>query len=240
MLLNPPQRPTTAAIQAAFTHLGFRWPGEQDRPVILGLRRAESPGQWNDVVGVIGGGLEAFFQGTVDPGRKPMDGDSRFVHPDGVARVEDGYHADFFRWHFHKSDRAHPCLGQAAPAPFSRWQDGEWVEQPPAIRGFNLHRARFMVGSVPPAVGDYSHGCAVIPDRSAHWRLMEMLGFPDGASVTWSSRVDEHGRHDTISGRSFEFAAVDRDTRFDYALIDWSAWTVTAAQLAAEAAGAAA
>ncbi len=194
------------ATRAAFTALGYPWPGPSDRPVIVGLRNPDDPGQWNDIIGVIGGGLQTFYVGTTDPGRKPMDGGSRMVHPAGVARVADGYHRDFFRWHFHKNNPKHPCLGQASPVAFSRWQNGQWVPQTPDIRGFNLHRARWAIGSVPDQVGDYSHGCAVIPDRGEHWELMELLGFPDGKAVTWH-------------GGSPVFSEADAAQRFDYALI---------------------
>ena len=193
--LEPPLRPRDEDVIAAMAARLYPVPVEV--PVVVGLRRAENPGEWNDLIGVIGGGLSLWFRGTTDPGRAPMDGSGRLaVHPAGVARVVPGYWPGFFRWHFHRGDRKHPCLGQAGVCAFERWNGGSWDRYPRGSRGFNLHRSRW--SGVPSRVGDYSHGCAVIPDRLEHWALMSALGFPD---PPWSAEQTAQ--------------------RFDYCLIDW-------------------
>ena len=172
--LQPPLRPSDAEILRAFAHYGY--PAPSGRPVVVGLRRVEEEDAWNDVLGALGGGVSCFFRGTTDPGQAPREGRGRIATaPTGVARVLPGLHRDAFRWHFHHSDRKHPCLGQAGPMAHERFQSGAWVPQAPRVCGFNLHRARWDVGSIPDVVGDYSHGCAVIPDRAEHWHLPSRL-----------------------------------------------------------------
>lgn len=198
--LQPPLRPSDADILGACGHYGYLLP--EGKPVVIGLRRVEEEDTWNDVIGVLGAGLSCFFRGSTDPGQAPRLGRGRIATAsNGVARVLPGHHKDAFRWHFHRGDRRHPCLGQASPMAHERFQSGVWVPQAPRICGFNLHRARWEVGSIPEVVGDYSHGCAVIPDRAEHWHLMSLLGFPD---PPWSP--------------------TQQARRFDYVLIDWSAY----------------
>lgn len=188
--IHPPHRPSAAAIKQAAQDLGhdIDW----SKPILVGLRRSDGVGEWNDLVGALGGGLDEFYLGTTDPGRAR----------EGIARVMPGHHIDALGWHYHKSRNDHPCLGQRGDMPYQRWIDGRWQYRGSDIRGFNLHRARFEIGSVPTEVGGYSEGCAVIPDRGDHWALMEAMGCPE---PRWS---DE-----------------DKRLRFDYLLIDWQEYT---------------
>ena len=194
----PPQRPADATIRRAFDALGFPQP---DQPIVVGLRRAEQPGEWNDLIGVFGGGISLWFNGTTDPGRRPMEG-GRGVHSSGVARITPGYHHDMWGWGWHKGHRRHPCLKQKSPVQFERYRRGSWNLYAPDVRGFNLHRARWE--GTPEHVGHYSHGCIVIPDRREHWQLCKVLGYPDPP-----------------------FTAEQEKHRIAFCLIDWSAYVKT-------------
>ncbi len=195
MSVFPPNRPSDAAILKAFDHYHFPRP---NRPLVVGLRRAEEPGTWNDLIGVMGGGISLWFNGTTDPGRRPMQGGPG-VHWAGVARIQPGYHKGMWGWGWHKGNRRHPCLKQKSPVPFERWRHNKWNAYDPDIRGFNLHRSRW--DGQPEFVGAYSHGCIVIPDRIEHWELCKTLGYPD------PPLSDEQTKH-----------------RIDFVLIDWSAY----------------
>jgi len=195
MSVFPPNRPSDVAVLEAFDH--YRYP-RPESPLIVGLRRADEPGTWNDLIGILGGGISLWFKGTTDPGRKPMQG-GRGVHSSGVARIVPGYHKGMWGWGWHKNNKSHPCLKQKGAVPFERWKDGRWHPYDPDIRGFNCHRSRW--SGVPSKVGNYSHGCIVIPDRLEHWELCQTIGYPD--------------------------PPFDRDQkacRIDFVLIDWTSY----------------
>ena len=198
MSISPPNRPSDRAILEAFDCYGY--PRPDDKPVVVGLRRADEPGTWNDIVGAIGGGISMWYQGTTDPGKLPMN-TTRGVHYAGVARILPGYHKDMWGWGWHKGNRRHPCLKQKSPVPFERWKNNEWHKYDPDIRGFNCHRSRWEGG--PSRVGNYSHGCIVIGDRREHWELCQTLGYPD---PPWDDDQQKW--------------------RVDFVLIDWMAYLI--------------
>jgi len=188
MSIFPPNRPSNAAILRAFDHYGYPHPSPAKSKVVA-LRRAEEPGEWNDLIGIMGGGLSLWFKGTTDPGRRPMKG-GRGVHHAGVARIAPGFYHDVWGWGWHKGNRKHPCLRQKNPVPFERYRHNKWNLHAPDVRGFNLHRSRW--SGTPEHVGHYSHGCIVIPDRLEHWEFLQTLGYPDPPFTPQqeSSRVD--------------------------------------------------
>ncbi len=202
MTVHPPHRPSDAAILSALEHYGYPRP---TAPAIIALRRPEEPGEWNDLLGVMGSGASCFIVGTTDPGLQPMRGTGRVAtNAGGAARVSAGYHPAVFEAGWHHSDRSHPALTQVRtrPLPVERWdrQRGVWQSAPPAVGRFNLHRARWE--GMAPVVGDYSHGCLVARDRREHWELLLAAGYPP------------HGPR----------TDADRALRWDLYLIDWSAW----------------
>ena len=200
--LEPPLRPSNGQIRRALGHLGWPGPRPDGTPLVVGLANRERlSGRYDDALGAFRAQQALFFQGTTDPGRRPVLGQGRIpTHPDGVARLRPGYHRGYFSFGFHHHQANHPCLRQAAPAPFERFDctRGVWVAYPPDNRNMHLHRYGWDweppgLNAVPAEVGDASHGCGVIPDRYEHWALMEFVG--------WDARRTED--------------------RIDYALIDW-------------------
>ena len=206
-------RPSDRAIRAAIRRLGYPQPTS---PAVVALRQSADPGAWNDLIGAFGGGASAWAEATTDPGRQPMEGTGRIpVNPGGVARVSTGFYRGVFEAGFHHSRSDHPALTQvrSRPLPVERWDRdaGCWRRARPAVGRFNLHRARWQGEAA--VVGDYSHGCLVVRDRLAHWKLLLALGYP------------EHGpQTDT-----------DRARRWDLYLLDWD--TVVAASVPASGAG---
>lgn len=203
MPVHPPARPSTAAILMALDHYGYPQP---TAPAVVALRRPEEPGAWNDLIGVVGPGIEPLFvEATTDPGLQPMRGTGRIpTNKAGVARVLPGFYPRAYLAGYHGgggTQRDHPALRQdpARPLPVERYLGGTWRPAGSAVGPFNLHRAAWSGQAA--QVGDYSHGCLVVRDRLEHWQLLLRLGYP------------EHGP-----------TAASIAQRWDLYLIDWSAY----------------
>lgn len=160
-------------------------------PLILGLRdESIDPDDWGEwIVGMTKTDFLA-VKGTTDPGRAPMERTGNIaVHPEGVARVSEGFAIDALYPGYHGkggTNHDHPCWRQCdgqygterVPLMIERLKGGHWFHMTKAKVGpFNVHRA--LLRSLALRVGDFSHGCLVVRALLDHWRLCLMLGYPE-------------------------------------------------------------
>lgn len=123
--------------------------------------------QWNDTIAIIQyiDGKPTFShlaEGTTEPGLSSTMS-KQAARLGGVARIAIGFHKEKWRIGFHKSDKSHPALVQAAPITVhrDRNKDGKRTGDPVTtdVAGLNWHGTR--PGLRPIRVGGFSAGCVV-------------------------------------------------------------------------------
>lgn len=141
-------------------------------------QNADAPDQWNDTISIIQftDGKPTFThlaQGTSEPGLSSTMS-KQATRRGGVARIAIGFHKQKWRIGFHKSDKTHPALVQAAPITVHRDQnkDGKRTGDPVTmdVMGLNWHSTR--PGLTPVRVGNFSAGCIVGRDWNTHIDFM--------------------------------------------------------------------
>lgn len=167
-----------------FFAFGDRAEGHHFQRIIVAFRNFRDPDSFNDLIGGydLSSGDLRLWRGTTDPGKNPMRRISKLgVHKDGVARLKPGLTKNCLRYGYHHNDRRHPALVQRGGdvIPFERFDtetETWYTPEPQTIRGFNVHRTKFKDAA--RYVGDWSHGCLVMPNRLEHWRYLLWMGYP--------------------------------------------------------------
>ncbi|MES2388055.1 MAG: hypothetical protein V4543_08635 [Bacteroidota bacterium] len=171
---------TLDAVRSAYDNLNYRW-----HPVfnLFGIRTLNGePDAFDDFIGCAYNDPEtpgtefslSAYHATTDPGIAFLN------HPDnpnGTAVLKCGQYTDSHKPGFHRGNKAHPALIQAAP--LTVWRDRNRDNKPDiggriqtGMFGLNIHRANLVL----PAehIGLWSAGCQVFRKAASLAKVLAM------------------------------------------------------------------